>query len=139
MAAGTAFVLATRMASRLAYRLAALAAVGTTFFLVYANLAVGLIGGGPHIGNLMYIGVVGVVLAGTYFSNFTSRGLGHTMLAAAGSLVMVAAIALWAGMQHYPGSSVVEIIGVNGFFAGLYMCAALLFRFDILRQNSNQP
>ena len=51
-----------------------------------------------------------------------------TMVAAAFSLVAVAVIALATGMQHYPGSSVGEIIAVNAFFILLYALTALLFR-----------
>jgi hypothetical protein len=126
---GVTYVLITRYARHFVFRLAALAAVGTTFLLVWANLAVGLIGAGPHAGNLMYMGVVAVVILGTYVSNFTARGMERAMLATAGSLVLVVVIALSTGMQHYPASSTMEIISVNGFFIMLYLVAALLFRF----------
>ena len=134
---GLAFVLITRHAGSFVYRLAGLAAIGSTFLLIWVNLAVGLIGGGPHAGNLMYIGVVAVVMVGTYLSNFTARGMELTMLATAGSLIVIAGIALLTGMQHYPGTSVGEIIGVNAFFAFLFSVAALLFRYERLVKRRN--
>lgn len=134
---GLAFVLITRHAGSFVYRLAGLAAIGSTFLLIWVNLAVGLIGGGSHAGNLMYIGVVALVMVGTYLSNFTARGMELTMLATAGSLIVIGGIALLTGMQHYPGSSVGEIIGVNAFFALLFSVAALLFRYERLVKRRN--
>lgn len=134
---GLAFVLITRHAGSFVYRLAGLAAIGSTFLLIWINLAVGLIGGGSQAGNLMYIGVVAVVMVGTYLSNFTARGMELTMLATAGSLIVIAGIALLTDMQHYAGSSVGEIIGVNAFFAFLFSVAALLFRYERLVKKTN--
>jgi len=135
---GSMYVLLTRFTSNVIYRAAMGAAIGTTFLLVWANLAVGLIGGGPHAGNLMYIGVVAVVLVGTFFSNFTAKGMERVMMGAAFSLVVVAVVALLANMQSYPGSSVVEIIAVNAFFMFLYLITALLFRYVALYPAENK-
>jgi hypothetical protein len=43
-------------------------------------------------------------------------------------------------MDEYPGSSVIEIIGVNAFFATLFVVAGLLFRyvrFEQMQKASN--
>lgn len=104
-------------------------AIGSTLLMIWANLAVGLIGAGPNPGNLMYIGVVAVVIIGTIFSRFTPGGLERTMYATAVALALVAVIALLANMHQYPGSSVIEIIGVNGFFATPFVVSGLLFRY----------
>lgn len=135
---GSAFVLITRYASHLVYKAGALGAIGTTFLMIWANLAVGLIGAGPHWGNLMYAGVVAVVLIGTYLSRFTAKGMERTMIAAAFSLVVLAVVALAAGMADYPASSTVEILAVNGFFFTLYAVSALLFRFVALEQDKQK-
>ena len=129
---GSLYVLLTRFASNIIYRAAMGAAIGTTFLMVWSNLAVGLIGAGPHAGNLMYIGVVMFVLVGTFISKFTAKGMEFVMLGAALSLVLVAAIALLTNMQSYAGSSVEEIIAVNAFFMFLYLITALLFRYVAL-------
>lgn len=133
---GSAYVLLTRQLPNLVNRLAFASAIGSTFLLIWVNLAVGLIGGGPNAGNLMYIGVVAVALVGTYLSNFTAKGMGHAMLATAFAIMIVAVIALLTGMQNYPGSSVGEIIGVNAFFAFLFLVSALMFRFAALQQSN---
>jgi len=129
-----AYVLLARYAPNFIHRAAIGSSVGSTFFLIWANLAVGLIGAGPHAGNLMYIGVVAVVIIGTYFSRFTAKGMELTMFSAAFSIVLVAVIALLANMQSYPNSSVAEIISVNAFFAFLYCISGLLFRFQALQR-----
>lgn len=133
-ATGSAYVLLTRYTPNFIQRAAYGAAIGTTFLMVWSNMAVGLIGAGPHAGNLMYIGVLAVVVVGVYFSRFTAKGLELTMFATAIALVLVASVALLANMQSYPGSSVAEIIAVNAFFIFLYCIAGLLFRYVALQQ-----
>lgn len=132
---GATYVLATGLINNLAYRIAIACALGTTFLLIWVNLAVGLIGSGPHAGNLMYLGVIVIGIIGAIFSRFTAGGLERTMYAMAFSLVLIAVIALMANMQNYPGSSVTEIIGVNGFFATLFAVAGLLFRYVVHEQS----
>lgn len=110
-------------------RAAVVLAIGSTLFMIWANLSVGLIGGGPNPGNLMYIGVVAVVIIGALFSGFTSSGLERAMYATVLAFVLVVIIALFANMHEYPSSSVIEIIGVNAFFAAPFFLAGLLFRY----------
>ena len=60
------------------------------------------------------------------------------MYVTASALLLHAAIALLANMQDYPGSSVIEIIGVNLFFATPYALAGLLFRQSVQDQKQEQ-
>jgi hypothetical protein len=136
---GSAFVIITRHTANLANRAAFAAAIGSTFLMIWANAAVGLIGAGPHWGNFMYAGVVATVLIGTYLSRFTAQGMERTMFATSFTLLLVAAIALMANMDEYPGSSVVEILAVNGFFCALYFVAGLLFRYVSFSQSPAKP
>jgi asparagine N-glycosylation enzyme membrane subunit Stt3 len=125
---GLSYVLAVRYATQLLYRAAMALALGTTLFMIWANLAVGLIGSGPHFGNLMYIGVVAVVLTGALRSKFNSEGMQRAIVYGVISLILLTVIALIARMDLYTGSSTAEILGVNGFFAALYALSALFFR-----------
>jgi hypothetical protein len=134
---GTAYVFISRQGANFVYKAAVAASIGTTFLLIWVNLAVGLIGSGPHAGNMTYIGVVAVVIFGTFLSRFTARGMELTMFAASFSLVLVAVIALVTGMQNYPASSVGEIIGVNAFFAMLFAISGLLFRYVAMNPSTN--
>lgn len=134
---GTLFVLVMRAPENIIYKCAMVLTIGTTFLLIWANLAVGLIGSGPNPGNLMYIGVLAVLIVGIYLSRFKAAGLERAMFATALALALVAAIALLAGMDNYPQSSVIEILGVNLFFISPYVLSGLLFRY--LVQKSHQP
>lgn len=134
---GLAWVLLTRFAGDLIYKAAVGFTLGITFLLVWANLAIGLIGSGPHLGNLMYLGVIAVVITGAILSRFSPRGMERTMYATSLSLVLLAVIALLVKIDQYPGSSVVEIIAVNGFFAVLYLFAGALFSYSARRRPHN--
>ena len=127
-AVGVSYVGATRSAPNILYRIAIACGLGTTLLLIWANLAVGLIGSGPNAGNLMYIAVLIVGVIGVLRSQFQSSGMEYVMYAMALALVFVTAIALMTGIDQYPGSSMNEILGVNAFFAVSFVISGLLFR-----------
>jgi hypothetical protein len=103
------------------YRIAAASAVGTGLFLIWANLAVGLIGNENNPANLMYLPVLAVAGIGGLLARFRPAGMARAMVATAVAQMLVAVIAQIAGQ----GST----YGVNGFFAVLWSAAALLFHF----------
>lgn len=128
--ASSLLVVSLRSTPRIAYRAGALIGVGTTFLMVWVNLAVGIIGAGPNAGNLMYGSVVVILVVAIYQSRLKPIGMQRAMFIAAFAVLLVGAIALLSNMQNYPGSSVKEITGVSVFFAIPYLVSALLFRFD---------
>lgn len=132
---GFLYVLATRYVTNIVYKVAIGFALGSTLLIIWANLAVGLIGSGPNSGNLMYLGVLAVGVIGIFFSRFTPGGMERAMYAVVLALMLVAVIALLANMQQYPGSSVKEIVGVNAFFAILFAISGLLFRYVAQEQS----
>jgi hypothetical protein len=125
---GFAYVVVIRHMTNMVYRSGMALAFGTTLFMIWANLAVGLIGSGPNLGNLLYFGVVVVVIISTVLSRLKPEGMERAMYASAIAVVLVAVIALLANMHEYSGSSMVEIVGVSMFFATPYTIAGLLFR-----------
>ena len=125
---GLAYELVARKARNFAYRLAVGVALATALLLVWTNLAVGLIGSEDEVANLMYAGVLAVGTTGALVARFQPRGMARALLATALAQALVAAVALIAGMHRYPGSSVAEILYVNGFFAALWAGSALLFQ-----------
>jgi hypothetical protein len=129
MTTGTCFALIIIMRESVIYRVGFSLALATAFLLIWANLAVGLISSGPNPGNLMYIGVLAVGVIGTILSDYKPAGMERAMYVTAAALVLHTVIALLAGMDQYPGSSVIRIIGLNGFFAALFGASGLLFRF----------
>lgn len=127
---GSSYVLIAQFANNLIYRVAIALTLGITLFMVWANLAVGLIGSGPNTGNLLYMGVIAIVIVGSIRARFGAVGMERTMYTASFALVLLAGIGLLTNMDEYPGSSVKEIIAVNGFFATLYAVAGSLFHFS---------
>lgn len=132
---GTAIVFTLRLKSNIIYRLAFLTTIVSAFLMIWVNLAVGLIGSGANLGNLMYIGVLVILIVGIYLSRYKSEKLEVALFSTALSLVVLGIVALLMNMQEYPGSSVMEIILVNLFFAGLFAIAGLLFRSVALRNS----
>jgi hypothetical protein len=130
---GLSYVLLTRSSSDIIHRAAVALAIGSTLLLIWTNLAVGLIGSGPNAGNLMYIVIVAIVIIGIFLSRFTTKGMEMVMFTVAITLVLFAVIQLLVKMYQYPGSSVIEIIGVNSFFAILFAVSGLLFRYITLK------
>jgi hypothetical protein len=130
---GLAYVLVSRRAHGLAYRLATGAALGTALFLVWANLAVGVIGDEQNPANVMYLGVLAVGAAGAALARLRPRGMAGAMFATALAQATVAAIALILGLGG-PESGPLEIVGVNGMFVALWVGAGLLFRLTAREQ-----
>ena len=112
---------------RSAYRFAILAALATGFILLWIIGAVGLIGveGDPF--DRSYGGVLAVGVIGALMARLRPRGMARAMVAAALAQALVTVIALSIGKQHSPVSSVVEILGLNGFFVVLWLVSARLF------------
>jgi hypothetical protein len=55
-------------------------------------------------------------------------GMVRALIAIGLAQALIAVIALIARMYQYPGGSAVKILGLNGFFVGLFAGSALLFR-----------
>lgn len=125
---GFSFVLATRYVTEVYYRLAVGLALGSTLFMIWANLAVGLIGSGPNAGNLLSMLVPLIGLVGSAWVRVETKLMERVMYTMATAMVIIAIIALLLGMQHGRGSSVTEVIGVSGFFAAAFVTSGLLFR-----------
>jgi hypothetical protein len=123
------FILITRGSPNIAYRIGAALTFGTAFLMVWANLAVGLIGAGPNLANLMFMAVPAVAIIGTFLSNFSPSRMERTMYTTVGTLVAVAAIALLTNADEHPSSSSTDILAVGGFFAMLFTVSALIFRY----------
>ncbi|HET6528158.1 MAG TPA: hypothetical protein VFG39_05350 [Balneolaceae bacterium] len=133
---GFTYKFITRKSGETAYRVAVGFALLAGLFLIWSNLAVGLIGSEDRAINLLYFGVIAVGLIGAFIARFQPQGMTIVMFAMAATQALIAVIALIAGMQQLPASSVVEILGVNGFFITLFVVSALLFRYVVQEQSS---
>jgi hypothetical protein len=113
--------------ARNAYRLGLAVALGAALFLVWGVGALGIIGAGGRP-DLMYLGALAVGVVGALLARFRSSGMAWALAATAIALVVVAGIALIAGLHHEPGASAVEILGISGMYAALFGLSAWLFR-----------
>jgi hypothetical protein len=109
------------------YRLGIAVAVGTSLLLLYGMGALGIIGAGGRP-DLMYLGVLGVGVVGAAVSRLRAAGMAVTLVAMAAAQMVVAVIALVAGLQDEPGASVAEILWLNAAFAAMFLLSAWLFR-----------
>ena len=110
-----------------AYWAAVGVAVVAALLLVWLSLGVGIIGRDGDPANRMYFGVLAVGLAGAVIARFRPRGMVRALLAMALAQMLVAAIALLAGLGR-PWSGPLELLLLNGFFVALFVASALLFR-----------
>ena len=124
---GLTYVLISRISDSIAYRTAVGIAVVAGLFLIWFNLAVGIIGSEGNPANLMYIGVFAVGIIGIIIARFKPHGMSHALLATALAQAIVTVIALIAGLG-YPASGPSEIVILNGFFFALWIGSAWLFR-----------
>ncbi len=126
--AGSIYELVVRTKGNATYRAAVAVALAAAFILVWVSLGVGIIGKDGDPANLMYVGVLAVGLTGAAIARLRPAGMARTLLAMAIAQVVVAVIALVAGF----GSTVplwwLDILGLTGFFAALWLLSAWLFR-----------
>lgn len=125
---GLGFELALRRTGSLAYRLAAGLAMAAVFLLVWLNGAVGLIGSENENANLAYVGVIAVVVAGAAIARFRPAGLARTMLVAALAQALVPLLAVGAGLATLELALSLQVLGLTGLFAALWLASAWLFR-----------
>lgn len=132
---GVTCELAVRRTDNTAYRSAVGLALLAAFLLLGVNAAVGIIGAADEDANMMYYGVLAVGVAGAAIARFKARGMASALFATAFAQALTAVIALIAGMHRYLGSSVVEILLLNGFFVALFVGSARLFRLAARKES----
>jgi hypothetical protein len=132
---GLMYGLAARKAGNIAYRAAVGVALAAAFILVWLMGAVGVIGEEGDHADLMYFGVLAVGIIGAVIARFQPHGMARALLATALAQGLVAVIALIAGKHQAPVSSVLEILGLTGFFVALFIGSAWLFRQADRRQS----
>jgi hypothetical protein len=118
---------ATTTVHRTAYRLGVAVAVGASLMLLWLMGAVGVIGVEGDRADLMYFGVLAIGPVGAAVARLRPHGMARTLLTMAAATGMVGVVALLEGRHQAPISSVYEIVGLNGFFAALFLASAWLF------------
>jgi hypothetical protein len=125
--AGVSFVLMARLADHAAHRLAAGLAVAAALMLVWANLAVGIIGSENNPANLMYFGVLAVEILGACIARLRPHGMSRALSATALAQTLVAVIAFVAGPGAAEPPGRFGVLVLNGFFVALFAASAWLF------------
>jgi predicted anti-sigma-YlaC factor YlaD len=126
---GLTYVLISRLSDSIAYRAAVGVAVLAGFVLIWGNLAVGLIGSENNPANLLYFVVLAIGFIGAAIARFRPRGMMRALFttAIAQALVPVIALIIWKSTFYEP-PGIVGVFILNGFFVGLFVVSALLFR-----------
>lgn len=123
---GVAWELAVRTTPDWAYRAGVGVALAAAFLLIWINAAVGIIGDEGNVWNLMFAGVLLVALLGAAVARFRPQGMARAMYAAAGVQVLVGAVAIIGGLG-LPVTGPLEMAGLTGLFAALWLVSARLF------------
>jgi hypothetical protein len=127
--AGLAYILISKISKRLVYWIAVGIAILAGLFLIWVNLAVGIIGSGSNEANLLYLGVLLVGIFGAVYWRLHPKGMSNTMFITSIAQFMVPFIAMifWkSSMEEPPG--VIQIILINTIFALAFAVSGVLFR-----------
>lgn len=125
-AACGSYEVVTRLSGDWLYRAAAGVAILAGFLLVWANLAVGLVGDGDTAYNLGFFGVLGVGVVGALMTRFRAGGLSLTLVAMALVHAAIAGLALASGVDRV-GSS------LSLLWLAPWILSAILFQMSARR------
>lgn len=124
---GLLYVLGARKGGSTAYRLAVAVALGASLFLVWANMAVGIIGSEDNPANLMYLGVLAVGAVGAALARLRAQGMALALVGMALAQGVIAAIVL-VNRLGFAENGALDTLKINGFFAALFIGSAVLFQ-----------
>jgi hypothetical protein len=132
LGAGFAYEFMAGRAQNRTYRTAVGLAVGASLLLIWANLAVGIIGAESNPANLMYFGVIIIGIIGAVFARLRPLRMSRALFAMAIAQTIAAVIGLIIWNSRFApeeGSlGMLRLIGVNLFFILLFVGSAILFR-----------
>jgi len=124
---GGAFELAVRASGNWAYRGGAALGLLAMFLVVWANLAVGIVGNEHNPWNQLFFLALLIGIASACLARFRAGGMSVAMLATAGSLMAAYAVARFNRAEEFGAHLMVELVGTS-IFALLFVGSAALFR-----------
>jgi hypothetical protein len=124
---GLAFEVVMTRRGNTAYRIAFGIAILLTLFLIWANLAVGFVGSGPNLPNILLGLAPFVVLIGSIAARLRPQGMARTMYAMAIAVASAPLIGLIVNRPRFD-EGVLMVLGITAFFSLLYVVSAVLFR-----------
>lgn len=125
---GLGFEIVARRGQGTAYRLASGVAFAAGLMLVWANLAVGLIGSEDNPANALYLGVLCIAVAGAGLARLRPRAMARALYATAAAQALVPVVALLIFRPLDPGAAgLVGVFMINAFFVTLFALSGILF------------
>lgn len=122
-----AYEFARRRTASPAYRAAtAVAAVGA-LFLIWVNLAVGIIGSEDNPANLLFANVLAAGAAGAFACGGHPAGMARAMTAVAVVQVIVGLLAAASGMASDSAGGSGPVLGLTVMFASAWLLSAWLY------------
>ena len=102
--------------------------LGTVVCIYLAENALGINGGPSPLTKRVEIAVFAAALVGVVIARFRARGMAAAMFATAVAQGGAALVALAGGLHEGGGGSILDIIGLNLFFALMFAASGQLFR-----------
>ena len=124
---GGAFELAVRASGSWSYRGGAALALLAMFLVVWANLAVGIVGNENNPWNQLFFLALLIGLVGACVARFRAGGMSVAMLVTAASLMAAYAVARLSRPEEFGAHLMVEFVGTS-IFALLFLGSAAMFR-----------
>jgi len=126
-AVGGAFELVVRASGNWAYRGGAALGLLAMFLVVWANLAVGIVGNENNPWNQLFFLALLIGIAGACVARFRAGGMSVAMLVTAVGLMAAYVLARLNRPEEFGAHLMVELIGTS-IFALLFVGSAALFR-----------
>lgn len=128
MGTGIVILLASKLTKRGIHRLAIALTALTALFLIWVNLAVGIIGNENNPANLIYVLVLLIPFSGAIFSRLQPRIMTKVLFATAIAQALTAIIALTAHLGAASPSYPAGVVLINALFCALWCVAGFLFK-----------
>jgi hypothetical protein len=119
--------LASRAPS-IAYRAASVLTTLGMFLLIWMNMAVGIIGSENNDSNLMFAGVIAIIVGGACVAKFKAQGMSNALFGAAAAQLLIGGIALALDLGTDGRGWPRDVIVLTSFYTGLWAVAGTLFR-----------
>lgn len=112
----------------LAYRLGVGIGIVASMLIVWITGAVGIIGGEQNDANMLYIGVIALMLLGAALTRARARPMAWVLAASAFATASIGLVATLAGWGADGPIWPLDILGASGVLAAMFAASALLFR-----------
>ncbi len=130
-ATGFSYKLLTKKSENSIYKTACIIALGSGFFLIWANLAVGITDSGNNPLNIVYFVVVAIGIFGAFAARFRPKGMALTMFMLAALQSLITIIILLYALTHnieFTLNDILRYLAINGIFILLFILSGILYR-----------